>query len=304
MTATTNDPATTETADPPHFKLTAVEKARTVASVCNSGTLCTIATQSSAHPSVPGSPFGSHVDYVLDDAGRPVLLMNEMSLHTTFVNSPGSRASLFCQMVKEGSNSQNNPRVTITGSVELLPQDDPDFDALKTRYSISHSYADRVMDSKLFKFYRLVPEAVYYVGGFGVMSTWVDVEEYAVSEADVLAPHAGSIIERLNRESSQDVRGVADYLLDVGGEIDSAVLTNVDRLGIDVRVTYKPGRGRRLTTDEYRVGYSLPVHTLEDAKSEIIKLFQVAWERGQGIEWDDDEDAEPPVYKFAADSLG
>ena len=61
-----------------NIRLNVYEKARTVTSVSTSGTLCTI----SAHDGIQGSPFGSFVDYVLDDDGNPVLLMNEMSMHT------------------------------------------------------------------------------------------------------------------------------------------------------------------------------------------------------------------------------
>mmetsp|Transcript_16195 Transcript_16195/g.21186 ORF Transcript_16195/g.21186 Transcript_16195/m.21186 type:complete len:178 (-) Transcript_16195:911-1444(-) len=61
-----------------NIRLNVYEKARTVTSVCTSGTLCT----SSAYEGIEGAPFGSFVDYVLDDDGNPVLLMNEMSMHT------------------------------------------------------------------------------------------------------------------------------------------------------------------------------------------------------------------------------
>ena len=45
------------------------------------------------------------------------------------------------------------------------------------KYSLAHTYADRVMDSPKFKFYRLEVESCYYVGGFGVGAKWVDCEE-------------------------------------------------------------------------------------------------------------------------------
>ena len=60
------------------IRLNTAEKARTVSSVCTSGTLCTM----SYMDGIEGAPFGSYVDYVLDDNGNPVLLMNEMSNST------------------------------------------------------------------------------------------------------------------------------------------------------------------------------------------------------------------------------
>lgn len=54
------------------------DKARTVADVCTSGTLCTTSVQEG----VMGSPFGSYVDYILDENGWPVLLLSKQSIHT------------------------------------------------------------------------------------------------------------------------------------------------------------------------------------------------------------------------------
>ena len=49
---------------------------------------------------IEGAPFGSFVDYVLDDNGNPVLLMNEMSMHTVNIQKAGegSLVTLFAQL--------------------------------------------------------------------------------------------------------------------------------------------------------------------------------------------------------------
>lgn len=48
----------------------------------------------------------------------------------------------------------------------------------------------------------------------------------------------------------------------------------------------------------------VPSHTqvlsIEDAKSEIVKIFQEAWEKDHGFEW---EDQGPPVQRYAEDIL-
>jgi hypothetical protein len=93
-------------------------------------------------------------------------------------------------------------------------------------------------------------------------------------------------------------------------ELERIVVTNVDRLGMDVRVTCQMGsRRNKLVTDEFRIGFRIPVISVEDAKSEILKIFQEAWEKANGYTWgdgvDDDNDDEPgiPILKIAADSL-
>jgi len=295
------------------LRLNVNEKARTVASVCTSGTLCTV----SSHEGIQGAPFGSHVDYVLDDYGNPVLLMNDMSMHTINIeqnalnndNSDSNLSNLvtlFTQLASEtAEQSQDVSRCSFTCKVETIPDDAPDMNVIRMRYSISHVYADQVMDSPKFSFYRLIPEKIYFVGGFGVMAKWVDVNDYKIAAPDILENEAGQIVKKLNREFKEDLVGMAIHLLEVD-KIEDIRVTNVDRLGMDVRVTRQhETRRNKLLTDEYRIGFRIPVISVEDAKSEILKVFQESWEKGNGVDWGDAElpGSTVPVMKIAADSL-
>jgi putative heme iron utilization protein len=284
------------------------EKARTVTSVCTSGTLCT----TSKSEGIEGAPFGSYVDFVLDDVGNPVLLMNAMSMHTVNIRESADyqqgrqMATLFAQLAGQSSSGgQDVSRCSITGTIEKIPPGADDMAQIRLRYSITHAYADRVMDSPKFDFYRLRPAKIYYVGGFGVQSEWVPVEEYQNARPDVLARHAADIVQKLNHDSEDDLILVAKHLLDTPN-LEEIKVTSVDRLGMDVRVTNRVSK-KKLTTNEYRVGFRIPVISIEDAKSEILKVFQEAWEKGQGFEWDLDDElpgSSVPIIKVAEDSLG
>jgi heme iron utilization protein len=298
------------------LRLNVFEKAKTVASVCTSGTLCTV----SSHDGIEGAPFGSFVDYVLDDEGNPVLLMNEMSMHTINIEqnalngaADGSNCSplvtLFTQLSDTAGSSapqgQDVSRCSFTCRVEKIPSDAPDMGTIRMRYSLTHAYADQVMDSPKFAFYRLKPEKIYYVGGFGVMAKWVNVDDYKEAAPDILAKDASAIVKKLNREFREDLEGMARHLLEVE-KLEDIRVTNVDRLGMDVRVTRQQGtRRNKLSTDEFRVGFRIPVISVEDAKSEILKVFQEAWEKGNGVDWGDSEapGSTVPIMKIAADSL-
>jgi len=293
------------------LRLNVNEKARTVASVCTSGTLCTV----SGHNGIEGAPFGSFVDYVLDDDGNPVLLMNDMSMHTINIernalnnegDGPSDLVTLFTQITSETAEvSQDVSRCSFTCKVEKIPRDAEDMDAIRMRYSLTHVYADQVMDSPKFAFYRLIPEKIYYVGGFGVMAKWVDVEDYKAAAPDILSKEANLIVKKLNREFKNDLESTAQHLLEVE-KLEDIRVTNVDRLGMDVRVTRQhETRRNKLMTDEYRIGFRIPVISVEDAKSEILKVFQEAWEKGQGFDWGDAEEpgSTVPIVKIAADSL-
>lgn len=299
------------------LRLNVFEKAKTVASVCTSGTLCTV----SSHEGIQGAPFGSFVDYVLDERGNPVLLMNEMSMHTINIQrnamtppttdagtaSASPLVTLFTQLASDASSpqSQDVSRCSFTCRVEKIPPTADDMAAIRMRYSLAHAYADQVMDSPKFAFYRLLPEKIYYVGGFGVLAKWVDVDDYREAAPDILAKDATSIVKKLNREFQDDLEGMATHLLRVE-KLENIRVTNVDRLGMDVRVTRQQGtRRNKLMTDEFRVGFRIPVISVEDAKSEILKVFQEAWEKGNGMDWGDEEEpgSTVPIMKIAADSL-
>jgi putative heme iron utilization protein len=296
------------------IRLNVFEKARTVASVCTSGTLCTV----SNYDGIEGAPFGSFVDYVLDDEGNPVLLMNEMSMHTMNIvenalNGNGENVSnlvtLFTQLANGSTASkkgQDVGRCSITCRVEKIAPTADDMDILRMRYSLTHTYADQVMDSPKFAFYRLIPEKIYYVGGFGVMAKWVDVEDYKVAAPDILAKEADEIVTKLNWEYTSDLELTAKYLLGITSEVEDIRVTNVDRLGMDLRVTCQQGtRRNKLSTDEFRIGFRIPVISVEDAKSEILKVFQEAWEKSNGIDWGDEEEpgSTVPIMKIASDGL-
>ena len=297
-----------ETQAPPEIRLNVPEKARTVSSVCTSGTLCT----ASYMDGIEGAPFGSFVDYVLDDHGNPVLLMNEMSMHTVNIQKAGegSLVTLFAQLGGPTTSSgpahgQDVSRCSITGTIDKIESNAEDWDALRMRYGIAHTYADQVMDSPKFHFYRLTPAKIYYVGGFGVSSEWVPPEEYREATPDILAKDAPSIMARLNRDHTDDLMLTATEILDAN-EVEKVRVTGVDRLGMDLRVTSRmPRRKNKLLTDEFRVGFRIPVISVEDAKSEVLKVFQEAWEKNNGVTWGDDEvpGADVPVLKTAEDNL-
>jgi putative heme iron utilization protein len=294
------------------IRLNIFEKTKTVTSVSTSGTLCTV----SSHEGIEGSPFGSFVDYVLDDEGNPVLLMNEMSMHTINIQKNAmdgetggaSLVTLFTQLASDtdsNNKGQDVSRVSLTCRVEKIPDTAEDMDSIRMRYSLSHTYADQVMDSPKFAFYRLLPEKIYFVGGFGVNSKWVDVEDYKGASPDILAKEANTIVKKLNREFKEDLELMATELLEVE-MLQNVRVTNVDRLGMDVRVTSQQGtRRNKLRTDEFRIGFRIPVISVEDAKSEILKVFQEAWEKANDITWGDEEipGSTVPILKIAADSL-
>lgn len=265
-----------------------VDKARTITHVCTSGTLSTISSAAEDH----GVPFGSYVDYMLDGNGWPILLLSDQSIHTLNIRQSPS-VSLFCQLPR-ASNSQaaaGLSRVTMMGSVEPVPE--ADLSILKLAFILTHQYAEQIVDSPRFAFFRIKPEKIFFSGGFGVQSTWVDVDTYQLAKPDVMATEVPTVLSRVNSEKQAELVLLCKYFLDVENP-EFVRIQAIDRLGIDLRV--KTGD----YTDEYRIGFRYEVNSAEDAKSEMFKLFQEAWERDNGYYY---TDSSPPCTKYAEDML-
>ena len=125
------------------------------------------------------------------------------------------------------------------------------------------------------------------------MATWVDVQEYESSRPDVLAQEVTSMLSRINIEKQAELYLLCKHFLDLP-DVDVVNIQAIDRLGVDLRV--QEGE----YTDEYRVAFRHSVNSAEDAKSEVMKLFQESWERENGFFFTDDL---PPTTKYAEDIL-
>ena len=130
------------------------------------------------------------------------------------------------------------------------------------------------------------------------MATWVDVAEYQSARPDVLASEVSAMLSKINLDKQGELQLLCKHFLKLE-DVDSVKLQAIDRLGVDLRV--KTGE----YTDEYRIGFRHVVSSSEDAKSELVKLFQECWERDNGY-WSYtgvSADDLPPVHKYAEDIL-
>ena len=219
---------------------TVTDRARTITHVCTSGTLCT----TSVMDEVQGSPFGSYVDYILDDSGWPVMLLSEQSLHTMNIKQ-SPQVSLFCQLPRSQSAQAAAAlsRVTIVGTVEPIPAEQ--LSPIKLAFTLIHQYAEQIADSPKFSFCRIKPQKIYFSGGFGVMATWVDVLDYETARPDVLAAEVTTMLSRINLEKQGELLLLCKHFLNIE-DVDIVRIQAIDRLGVDLRV--KAGD----YTDEYR----------------------------------------------------
>lgn len=125
---------------------------------------------------VPEHPFVTLVSVAFDGRGRALLLLSRLAEHTANLEAC-AHASL---LVTEAGGGEADPlalgRVTLIGACRRVP--DGDADACRATYLGAHPEANGYVGFADFGFFRLEPEALRYVGGFGRMS-WVDAKSYA-----------------------------------------------------------------------------------------------------------------------------
>ena len=89
--------------------------------------------------------------------------------------------------------------MTLQGRV--VPIDDNDeLLSLKTAFAVQHAHG-AAAESPRFTLSKIQIERVYYVGGFGVSSEWVDVGAYFAATPDMLAGESASLVAKLNSAS-------------------------------------------------------------------------------------------------------
>ncbi|MDB4945051.1 MAG: putative heme iron utilization protein [Labilithrix sp.] len=144
-------------------------RCRDLVSRARHGTLCTIARDPA------GFPFGSLVAIAADEAGRPLFLLSSLAEHTKNLLAGSEASLLVAEPAPAGADPLALGRVTILGRVRPVPPGELHsaldvFLAHQPEAATYVTFAD-------FAFYRLEPEQLRYVGGFGRMS-WVSAEEY------------------------------------------------------------------------------------------------------------------------------
>jgi putative heme iron utilization protein len=124
---------------------------------------------------VPAHPFVTLVSVAFDRKGRALLLLSRLAEHTANLEAC-NHASL---LVAEGAGAGTDPlalgRVTLVGSCARVPEGDAE--ACRKTFLDAHPEATTYAGFSDFSLYRLEPQHVRYVGGFGRMS-WVQARTY------------------------------------------------------------------------------------------------------------------------------
>lgn len=152
------------------------------------GSLCTLSKKFDGHP------FGSITPYLTDHDGSLLILISDLAEHTKNIrNDP--RVSLITHN-QEDAHIQTQGRVTVVGNAAHVSERD----GAGKRYLRYFPEAQTYFAMHDFQFYRIVPQAIRYIGGFGDIH-WVKAEQYAVA-SHALTEAEDDLLDELNANRS------------------------------------------------------------------------------------------------------
>ena len=120
-----------------------------------------------------GHPFGSITPYLVDHDGSLLILISALAEHTKNIRHD-PRVSLITHN-QEDPHIQTQGRITVVGTAALFTQRE----LAGKRYLRYFPEAQTYYDMPDFQFYRIVPQALRYIGGFGDIH-WVKAENYQI----------------------------------------------------------------------------------------------------------------------------
>lgn len=174
-----------------------------------------------------GFPFGSVAPFILDHAGRPVLLLSGIAEHTRNIEAD-DRVSLIAQPYSP--DMQGVGRVTLLGRASRLGTKD----SLGPRHLRYLPQAADYFEMHDFHFYRIEPTRIRWIGGFGRIH-WVEPAAYLLPDTEFasLADAESGILAHMNRDHGD---ALAAYCRHVHGlTVDGAEMIGIDPDGFDVR---------------------------------------------------------------------
>lgn len=209
---------------------------------------------------IEGFPFGSVTPFILDHAGRPVLLISDIAEHTRNI-ADDNRVSLIVQPFSQ--DMQETARVTILGhAIQISDVEHPKQSALGQRYLSFFPQAEAYFGMHDFRFYRLDPVRIRYIGGFGKIH-WLDAEKWTCETGQLSAAEA-SILAHMNADHADNLKAYCAHTH--GFPAQSAHMLGIDPEGFDV-LAESADVTRRL-----RFHFDTAVLSAESAREALVAL--------------------------------
>lgn len=147
-----------------------------------------------------GHPFGSITPYLVDHDGSLLILISTLAEHTKNIQHD-PRVSLITHN-QDDPHIQTQGRVTVVGNASL----ETDREGVGLRYLRYFPEAQTYFEMHDFQFYRIVPQAIRFIGGFGNIH-WVKADNYLVPSYPLMSQEA-SLLKELDDWSQGKIIGI------------------------------------------------------------------------------------------------
>ncbi|NCS65612.1 MAG: pyridoxamine 5'-phosphate oxidase [Hydrogenophilales bacterium CG03_land_8_20_14_0_80_62_28] len=198
-----------------------------------------------------GFPFGSVSPFILDQVGRPVILISEIAEHTRNIDAD-PRVSIIAQPYS--ADMQATGRVTLIGRAERLAEKD----GIGPRYLRYFPQAESYFAMHDFHFYRIEPVRVRWIGGFGHIF-WIDPDAYLTAPGSLAAAEL-DILAHMNADHAGLLRDCCRHYRSI--EPGSVEMIGIDPDGFDLR------SGECLV----RIDFESTVTSPEQARAALVAL--------------------------------
>lgn len=169
----------------------------------------------------PTGPYISLANVATDGGGCPVIFISKLAWHTRNILANPSASIMASEIPAEG-DALTGPRVTVMGEFRPVPAAD-----IAERYAGHHPAARFYLEFPDFSFWRLFPQKIHAVAGFGRIET-MEPDEVFLPESAVTAVMAAapSAISHMNADHADAVELYATRLL--GAAPGSWQITAID----------------------------------------------------------------------------
>ena len=214
------------------------------------GALCTLSKKFDGHP------FGSIMPYLVTHDGSLLILISALAEHTKNILAD-PRVSLITHS-QDDLHIQAQGRVTMVGTALR----EPEREQAGKRYLRYFPEARSYFAMHDFQFYRIVPLAVRYIGGFGNIH-WVRGADFTVLPYPLIEQEEG-IIAHMNTDHPDSLRNYCRHFHQYdAGEVE---MLGIDRDGFDMRADDRV----------LRFGFSQPVLDAQQARTALVKMSKEA----------------------------
>jgi heme iron utilization protein len=207
----------------------------------------------------PTAPYVSLANIATDPQGRPIIFISKLAWHTRNLLAEPKGSLMVSEIPGEG-DALTGPRVTIMGRFETVPATE-----IAERYAHHHPAARGYLDFPDFSFWRLIPEKIHAVAGFGRIET-MEPDEVFLAEntaASVMASAQGAIAH-MNEDHADAIALYAERLL--GAKPGKWRITTIDPDGTHLELD---GKVLRLAFDQ-------PAEKGDDLRKAFVALAQKA----------------------------